>query len=150
MNTFIQNKKFNKDYKKIEQYSAGIELFGFEVKSVKGKLGSLEGAHVTIRGGEAYLVGAFIPPYQSNNTPNDYDPYRNRRLLLNKNEIDELVGIEKQKGLTIVPISMYNKSNLIKLDIAVVSGKKKHDKREDIKRKDTSRDVEREFKTKLR
>jgi len=146
----IRNKKVSKDFKIIENYSAGMELFGFEVKSIRKKNGSLDGSHVTVRGDEAYLVGAFIPPYQAANTPKDYDPYRNRRLLLNKKEIAELVGLEKQKGLTIVPISMYNKLRKIKLELAVAQGKKKFDKREDIKRRDTTRDVERNFKGRLR
>jgi SsrA-binding protein len=147
---FIRNRKVKRDFKVLESYSAGVELFGFEVKSIKGGKGSLDGSHITIRGNEAFLIGATIPPYQSNNTPKNYDPSRNRRLLLNKKEISELAGYEKQKGLTIVPISMYNKVRKIKVDIAVVQGKKKFDKREDIKRKDTRRDVEINFKARMR
>ncbi len=150
MTKFVVNKKVNRDFAIQENYSAGMELFGFEVKSIKNKLGSLDGAHITIRGEEAYLVGASIPAYQPNNTPKDYDPKRNRRLLLNKKEIAELSGYENQKGLTVVPISMYNNHRKIKLDIGVAKGKKKFDKREDIKRRDTKRDVERDFKTTLR
>lgn len=153
MTKFVVNKNVNRDFAVLESYSAGMELFGFEVKSIKSKLGSLKGSHITIRGGEAFLIGAFIPPYQVNNTRKDYDPYRNRRLLLNKKEIAELAGYEKEKGLTIVPISMYNPTNhsgrKIKLDIAVAKGKKKFDKREDIKKRDTKRDVERNFKGKM-
>lgn len=148
--SLIRNKKVNKDFKIIDTYSAGMELFGFEVKSIRKKNGSLDGSHITVRGDEVYLIGAFIPPYQPNNTPKGYDPYRNRRLLLNKKEIAELVGFEKQKGLTIVPISMYNKLRTIKLELAVAGGKKKFDKREDIKRRDTTRDIERNFKGRLR
>ena len=150
MPDYVRNKKIYLNFNVLEEYTAGVELVGFEVKSVKGNRGSLEGSHITIRGGEAYLIGGFIPPYQANNTPKGYDPHRNRRLLLKKNEIKELERFESQRGLTVVPISMYNKGNLIKLKFAVAQGKKKFDKREDIKRKDTGRDVERDLKIKMR
>ncbi len=78
--SLITNKKAGFNYEILEKYSAGIELFGFEVKSLKNSQGSLEGTYVTVRGGEAYIIGMFIPPYQVKNTPKDYDPYRNRRL----------------------------------------------------------------------
>ncbi|MFH0845943.1 MAG: SsrA-binding protein SmpB [Patescibacteria group bacterium] len=149
MATLILNKKFGLKYEIVEKYEAGIKLLGFEVKAIKNKKGSLEGAHITIRGGEAYLIGANIPPYQPNNTPKDYEPERNRILLLNKKEINELADIEKQKGLTIIPISMYNKNKKIKVEIAVVRGKKKYDHRETIKGKDMQRDSEREMKDAL-
>ena len=122
-----------------------MELFGFEVKSLKKSQGSLEAAHVTVRGGEAYIVGMFIPPYQVGNTPNEYDPYRNRRLLLKKAEILKLSSIEETKGLTIVPLTLYNKNGLLKIDLAVGRGKKKFDKRESIKKQDTERQNRREF-----
>jgi len=150
MADFIRNKKITLNFKILEEYTAGVELFGFEVKSVKGKLGSLEGAHITIRGNEAYLIGSFIPPYQVNNTPKGYDPHRNRRLLLQKKEIKELAGYESKKGLTLAPISMYNSNNLIKLKLALVQGKKKYDKREDIKKRDTGRDVGRDLKVRMK
>lgn len=150
MTVFVRNKKINRDFNVLEKYSAGIELFGFEVKSVRANKGSLDGSHITVRGNEAYLIGANIPPYQANNTPKGYDPQRNRRLLLKKREIAEILEHEKQKGLTIVPISMYSKLRRIKVEIAVVQGKKKFDKREDIKRRDTERDIERNFKTRIR
>lgn len=142
----VSNKKIHLNYEVLENYTAGIELFGFEVKSLKKSQGSLESSHITIRGDEAFLVGMFIPPYQENNTPKEYDPYRNRKLLLKKNEIVELGKIEKVKGLTIAPISVYNKGKYIKVDIAVARGKKKFDKRETLKKKDTLRDIERDHK----
>lgn len=104
------------------------------------------GSHVTIRGGEAFIISSNIPPYQINNTPKDYDPKRNRKLLLSKDDIQRLASIETKKGLTIVPISMYSKDKKIKVEIAIVKGKKKHDKREDIKKRDTDREIRREFK----
>ena len=146
MPTLIQNKKVHFDYEILEQFDAGIELFGFEVKSLRNKRGSLEGAHITIRGSEAYLIGAEIPPFQPANTPKDYNPRRNRKLLLVKKEIKELAGKENQKGLTLVPISLYTKGRNIKLSFGIARGKKKYDKRETIKKRDTERDVARELK----
>ena len=144
--SLITHKKVSFNYEIAEKYVAGIELFGFEVKSLKKGQGSLEGAHVTIRGGEAYVVGMFIPPYQENNTPKEYDPNRNRKLLLSKKEILGLEKTEKTKGLTIVPLSVYNKGQKLKLDIAVVKGKKKFDKRETLKKRDTEMDIARDYK----
>src|SRR3989344_1103507 len=113
--SLITNRKARFNYEIIDTYVAGIKLFGFEVKSLKGGQGSLEGSHVTVRGGEAFIVGMFVPPYQPANTPKDYDPYRNRKLLLTKKEIKDLQTIESKKRLTIVPLSVYNKINKIKL-----------------------------------
>lgn len=141
--SLIENKKARFNYEITEKYEAGIELFGFEVKAIKNKHGNIDSAFIIIRGGEAYLIGAFIPPYQPNNTPEGYDPYQNRRLLLTKKELIELGDIEKNKGLTLIPLSMYNKGRKIKLTIAVGKGKKKFDKRETIKKRDVDRDIRR-------
>jgi SsrA-binding protein len=134
------------DYEILETYEAGIELFGFEVKAVRKGMMSLRGSHVGIRGGEAFIIGASIPPYQAHNTPVDYDPTRARRLLLSKKETRELLGREEQKGLTLVPLSLYNSKGLIKVKVAVARGKKKADKRETIKTRETNRDIERTLK----
>lgn len=142
----VQNKKAHFNYEILERYEAGIELFGPEVKALRGGHGSLEGSHVTVRGGEAYLIGMTIPPYQPGNTPKDYDPMRNRRLLLSKEQIAQLSSKEEAKGLTIVPISVYNKKRNLKVEIAVVRGKKEYDKRETIKKREANRDVLREMK----
>jgi len=146
MALLLQNKKVKLDFEILETYEAGLDLQGFEVKALRNKEGSLKGAHITVRGGEVYLIGATIPPYQQANTPKDYDPMRNRRLLLNKKEIATLSGLESQKGLTIVPISVYNKGRHIKIEIAVARGKKKYDKREDLKKRSAKRDIERTLK----
>jgi len=146
MPTLAENKKVRFDYEVLETFDAGLELHGLEVKSLKGKQGSLEGAYVIVRGGEVYLIGAHIPPYQPKNTPENYDSYRNRKLLLTKKEIQELIGKEKRVGLTIVPISLYTKGNKIKLKIAVAKGKKKYDKRQTIKKRDIERDLGRTLK----
>lgn len=143
----IEYKKAKLKYEILDEFEAGLELHGFEVKSVRNKQGSLDGAHITVRGNEAYLIGGYIPPFQPANTPESFDPYRNRKLLLNKKELAELAGKEKEKGLTIVPISLYNKGRVIKVRVAVVRGKKKHDKRETLKKRDTDRDLRRSFKT---
>lgn len=144
---FIKNKKAYFDYEILEKLEAGLELLGFEVKSLKKSQGSLEGSHVTARGSEAFVVNMHIPAYQPGNTPADYDPTRSRRLLLTKKEIDEIGKKEAQKGLTIIPLSVYNKGRKLKMEIAVVRGKKKYDKRETIKKRDTEREIRRTLKS---
>ena len=146
MASYAENRKARFNYEIVEKYEAGIELLGTEVKSIRNSQISLEGAFVIVRGGEVYLIGANIPPYQRANAPKDYDPLQNRRLLLTKKEITELVGTEKNKNLTIVPLSVYNKGSKIKVIIALVKGKKKFDKRESIKKRDVDRDIRRESK----
>jgi len=143
MSHYAENRKAQFNYEILEKYEAGIELLGVEVKSVRGGQMSLEGAFVIVRGGEAYLINANISPYQVKNTPKDYDSLRNRRILLTKKEIIELAGSEKNKSLTIVPISVYNKGRKIKVEIALVKGKKKFDKRETLKKRDTDREIRR-------
>jgi len=146
MSHYAENRKARFNYEIIEKYEAGIELLGSEVKSVRSGQMSLEGAFVIVRGGEAYLINVNIPPYQPKNSPKDYDPLRNRRLLLTKKEIARLAGNDRNKSLTIVPISVYNKGRKIKMEIAIVKGKKKFDKRETIKKRDTDREIRREYK----
>ncbi len=146
MGHYAENRKARFDYEILEKYEAGIELLGTEVKSVRGGRMSLEGAFIIIRGGEAFLINSNIPPYQVNNIDKNYDPLRNRKLLLTKKEIAELAGSEKNKSLTIVPISVYNKGRKIKLELALVKGKKKFDKRETIKKRDTDRELRRTLK----
>lgn len=143
----VENKKARFDFELLERFEAGIELTGPEVKALRAGRGSLEGAHVTVRGGEAFLIGANIPPYQPNNMPEDYDPMRHRRLLLTRKELVTLAGLESQKGLTIVPVSMYNKGKVLKVEIAVARGKKQHDKRETLRAREAKRQIERTLKT---
>ncbi len=144
--SLLENRKARMTYEVLETYEAGIELSGYEVKAVRKGMGSLEGSRVWVRGGEVFLAGATISPYQPANTPKSYDPERARRLLLNKEEIAELSGFEHQKGLTIVPLSLYNKGRRLKAEVAVVRHKKKHDKRETLKKRDAKRDIERSLK----
>jgi len=143
--SLITNRKAGFNYEITDKYTAGIELFGFEVKSIRKSQGSLEGSYVTVRGSEAYLISSFVPAFQEKNAPKDYDPRRNRRLLLTKKEIRELANVEKTKGLTIVPLSVYNKGRVLKVDLAVGKGKKKQDKRESIKKQDIERETRRNF-----
>ena len=146
MATFVSNKKARFDFEILDTFEAGIVLLGTEVKSIKKGQGKLEGSHVVIRGGEAFLVNASIPAFQKANTGSDYDPERPRKLLLNQKELKKLETEEKQAGLTIVPIKLYNKNRNIKLEIAIVRGKKKADKRQTIKERDTKRSIERTLK----
>jgi SsrA-binding protein len=143
----LENKKARLRFTILETYSAGMELLGGEVKSLRAHHGSLEGARIIVRAGEAFLVGATIPPYQIKNTPLEYDPERTRKILLSKKEIAELADAESKKGLTIVPLEVYN-NRYLKLRIAIVKGKSKVDKREDIKKADAARDIDRALKTK--
>ena len=145
MPTLIDYRKARFNYEILETFEAGIELSGFEVKSLKKGQGSLDGAHVLVRGGEAFAVNMLVPPYQIKNTPADYEPRRNRKLLLTRKDIHRLASLEEGKGLTLVPISVYTKGPLVKVSVAVVRGKKRFDKRESIKKRETERTVRREF-----
>lgn len=144
----IRNDRIQFDYTILEEIEAGIELLGTEVKSLRAGRGSLKGARIVARGGEAYLVGASIPAWQVSNAPTSYDAERPRRLLLSKKEIAHVASAEGQDGLTIVPVAVYNKTQKLKLGIAIARGKKKADKRQDLKKRDAKRHIERTLKTK--
>lgn len=146
MTTLVDYKKARFNYEILETFEAGIVLLGFEVKSLKKGQGSLDGSHVVVRGGEAFAVNTFVPPYQDKNTPADYEPRRNRKLLLSKKELHRLASLEEGKGLTIVPISIYNKGPLVKVSVAVVRGKKKFDKRKTIMKREDDREASRAMK----
>ena len=139
----LENRKARFNYELKEKFEAGIELLGHEVKSLRQKTGSLEGAYVIVRGGEPFLVNAYIPPYQPKNTPQNYDERRARKLLLTKKEIAELAVAESKKGLTIVQLSVYSKGRKLKVELAIARGKKKFDKRETLKRRDAEREMRR-------
>lgn len=146
MPNFAENKKARFDFEILEEFEGGLDLLGHEVKSIRTKGADISNAHVLVRGGEAYLVNANIPAYQVKNISEKYNPERVRRILLNKKELRELENQGEKRGLTIVPISLYNKGRLIKLRFAIVKGKKKFDKREKIKERDTNREMERTLK----
>lgn len=141
-----ENKKIFFDYEILESFEAGIELLGIEAKSLRVHTASLDGSYITVRGGEAFLMNMNVPPYQASNTPEGYDPLRIRKLLLTKAEIARLASLEAGKGLTIVPVKVYNKDRKIKVDVAVVRGKKRFDKRETIKKRETDREIRRTLK----
>ncbi|MHB1163494.1 MAG: SsrA-binding protein SmpB [Minisyncoccota bacterium] len=144
--TLVEYKKAFLRFAPIETFTAGLELFGTEVKALRNKLGSLDGARVVVRGGEAFLVGMTIPPYQAANAAKNYDPERPRRLLLMKKEIATLATEEAKKGLTIIPLEVYSNGRLVKARIAIVRGKGKADHREDLKKRDASRETARLLK----
>jgi SsrA-binding protein len=146
MVTFINNRKAHFNYNVEDTYEAGIELLGTEVKSIKNGSGNINSAFCIIRGGEAYIVGMNIPPYQPHNIDLGYDPERTRRLLLSKKEIKKLSEKDDIKGLTLVPLSLYSKGRHIKVSIAVARGKKEFDKRDVIKKRESDREIRREFK----
>lgn len=149
MSDLAFNRQALYDYEILEKYEAGLVLAGFEVKSIRTGHISLQGAYVVIRGDEAYLLNAAIPPYQPKNTPAGYEPTRSRKLLLHRTEIASLVGLAKQKGLTLVPLRVYNKSGKIKLEFALARGKKEYDKREKISRREADRKIQRVLRGKL-
>lgn len=144
----IENKKAKMRFAVVETFSSGIELLGSEVKSLRNKHGSLDGARVIVRSGEAFVVGMTIPPYQGGRTHKDYDEARTRRLLLSKKEIAHLADAESTKGLTIVPFEVYNNRH-VKVRIAIVRGKSKVDRREDIKEREAKREASRVLKRKI-
>jgi SsrA-binding protein len=143
MKVYAENRKVRFDYELMEEFVAGLELTGFEVKAIKAGKMNLAGSYVSIRGAEAFLLGAEIQPYQPKNAPLDFDSTRAKKLLLSKAEIAELAKAEGTKGLTIVPIKVYNTGRFLKISLAIARGKKKFDKRETIKKRDTERDLKR-------
>ena len=140
------NKRANYDYNLTDKYEAGLVLLGHEVKSVRNKNLSLKGAYVILKQTkknlpELYLINCHIAKYKKAGSLDNYNPERSRKLLLKKNEIKNLIGKKKERGLTLVPIKFFTKHNLIKLEFALGKGKKKFDKREDIKKKELDRSM---------
>lgn len=146
MKTLAENKKATHNYEIKKKYEAGIVLSGQEVKSAKSGKMSIKGAYVIPKHSELYLVGANIPPYQPFNVPIEYEPEQDRKLLLKKNQIDHLIGKSKEEGLTLIPLRVYTKNGLIKVEIAVAKGKKKHEKKEKLKEREAERKIRRELK----
>ena len=141
------NKKAYFDYFIEENYETGISLAGTEVKSLRMGKGSVKEAFVRIENGEVYLYGMHISPYEKGNIFNK-DPLRPRKLLMHKYEINKLLGKIKEKGYTLVPLNVYFKGSLVKVEIGLARGKKLYDKRESLAKKDQRREVEKEFKVK--
>ncbi len=142
---FSENKKAGFDYEILERFEAGLVLFGQEVKSIKTGHINLSGAYVALKGAEPFLVGVKVPPYQPNNVGADYGDERARKLLLNKKEINYLIGKTKVKGFSLIPLKIYENNGRIKLEFGLAKGKKKYDKKEKIKKRDVEREVNREL-----
>jgi SsrA-binding protein len=133
------NRKAHFEYFLLEHFEAGIQLYGSEIKSIRAGQVSLVEAYIRVDGNEAWLVNAHIAPYEAANRFN-HDPIRDRRLLLHKREIRELWDSVRQKGVTVVPVKMYLKDGLAKLEIAIAKGKKLYDKRNEIAKRDLERE----------
>jgi SsrA-binding protein len=143
-NTAATNRKAHYDYEIIEKYEAGIVLKGTEVKSIRESRLNIKDAFARITKNEIFLMNMHISPYSHGNVHN-HDPLRTRKLLLNRNEINRLNGLMTRKGYSIVPLAVYFKKGMAKVEIALVKGKKEYDRREDIKKKDIQRE-ERRYK----
>lgn len=148
LQTVANNKKAFHDYFVIESIEAGIELFGTEVKSVRNGRINLKDAWCSIDGGEIFVRGMHISPYDHGNIFNR-DPLRVRKLLLHKREINRLYGLMKQQGYTLIPLSAYFKKGRLKIQVGLCKGKKNYDKREDMARKSAKRDMERAVKERM-
>ena len=141
MDPIAENRRARFDYEIAETFEAGIELRGYEVKSVRAGQMQIAGARVLIRAAEAWLVNSHIPPYQPKNTPTGYEEDRARRLLLTKAEINELTGALQEKGQFLVPLRAYIKHGFVKLELGLGRTKKKSDKREALKKRSHEREI---------
>ena len=139
------NKKAYHDYFIEETFEAGLVLVGTEVKSIRAGSASIKESFIRIENGEAFIYNMHINPYEHGNIFNK-DPVRTRKLLLHRNQIDKLVGSVMQKGMTIMPLKVYIKGSLVKMEIGLARGKKLHDKRQDIAKKEAQRQMQRDFK----
>ncbi|KKU74936.1 MAG: SsrA-binding protein [Candidatus Yanofskybacteria bacterium RIFCSPLOWO2_02_FULL_45_10] len=139
MTTFATNPRATFDYQILETIEAGLKLTGHEVKAVKAGKCSLRGSYVKTSGTDLILIGATISPYQPSNLPPDYEPDRSIQLLIKKSESKKLAQELETAGLTLVPLKLYSKNNLVKLEIGLARGKKKYDKRESIKKREFER-----------
>ena len=139
------NKKAYHDFFILDTYEAGIALHGTEVKSLRMGKCSIKESFIRVEDGEMFIYGMHISPYEKGNIFNK-DPLRVRKLLLHKAEIHKLLGKTQEKGMSIVPLKVYLKGSLVKVEVGLAKGKKLYDKREDIAKKDQRREAEREFK----
>ena len=143
--TLAQNKKARHNYFITDTIECGIELFGTEVKSIRGGKVNIADAYASIDGGEVYVKGMNISPYEQGNIFNR-DPLRHKKLLLHKSEIRKLIGLVQQAGYALIPLSIYLKGSKVKLSLGVCKGKKLYDKRDDLKSRETKRSMDRAFK----
>ncbi|APH03677.1 SsrA-binding protein SmpB [Bacillus weihaiensis] len=140
-----QNKKANHDFSIEETFEAGIVLQGTEIKSIRNGRANLKDSYARIDKGEVFLLNMHVSPYEQGNRYN-HDPLRTRKLLLHKKEIVKLIGATKEEGYALIPLKMYIKNGYAKVLIGLGKGKKKYDKREDLKKKEAKRDIERAFR----
>jgi SsrA-binding protein len=143
------NRRARHDYTLLERVEAGLQLVGTEVKSLRANGASLAQAHAEERGGELWLVGAHIAPYDKSGA-SGHEPERDRKLLLHRREIDRLAGRARERGLTLVPTRLYFKDGRAKIEIALARGKELRDKRRDIAKRDADRQIERALKSRSR
>ncbi len=139
------NRKARHEYHIIQSIEAGIVLQGTEVKSLRQGKGNLTDAYAVVRNAEVWLINAHINTYDHGNL-NNHDPLRERKLLLNRNEIKKLLGKAEDKGMTLIPLRLYFKNGKVKVELGLCKGKKLYDKREDIKERDAKQDIDRNFK----
>jgi SsrA-binding protein len=147
MKAYITNRKARFNFEILETFEAGLVLKGYEVKSIRAGKGKLDGSYVIVRDGQAQLVGASISPFQVANTPKTYNPEQPRTLLLSKKQLSKIETQVDNARLTCVPLSLYNNGGKIKLEIALARGKKKTDKRQSLKDRDSKRDIQRTLKS---
>ena len=147
MTTIASNKRASFDYALGGHYEAGLVLTGAEVKSVKTGHASLKGAFVTVKGSELYLTNALIPRYAHAHRDTEHEDSRPRKLLLRKREIRSLIGKSRTEGLTLVPIRLYTRKQLVKLEFAIGKGKKAFDKRQDLGKREAKRRIERALRS---
>ena len=140
-----QNKKATHDYFVLDTYECGISLAGTEVKSVRAGNVNLKDSYASIKGGEVFILGMHISPYEKGNIFNK-DPLRDRKLLLHKYEINKLTGKLKEDGLSLIPLKIYLKGSKVKLELALAKGKKLYDKRQSIAEHDAKRNIDRKIK----
>lgn len=140
-----QNKKANHDFSIEETFEAGIVLQGTEIKSIRNGRANLKDSYARVEGGEVFLHNMHVSPYEQGNRYN-HEPLRTRKLLLHRREIAKLIGATKEEGYALVPLKMYLKNGYAKVLIGLGKGKKKYDKREDLKKKEAKRDIERAFR----
>lgn len=147
--TVAVNRRARHEYAVEETLEAGIALTGTEIKSIRAGRVNLAEAYARIERGEAWLIGAHIAPYEQGNR-NNHEPTRTRKLLLHRDQISELVGRTQAKGFTLVPLKLYIRNGMAKLEIGVAKGKKEHDKRRSIAERDARRELERSTKERVR
>jgi len=145
LKTISKNRKLHQRFSVLEALEAGISLYGYEVKSLRAGRASIEEGVIKILHGEAVLMGVHIPPYEKLSHV-DYDPIRSRKLLLHRREINKLEGQVMTKGLTILPLELYFKNGVAKVTVGLVKSKNVKDRREEIKRKDSDREIQRKYR----